>query len=817
MLQRISFFLFTVFFFVTASAQTTHITGKVYNSTTNETMPFVSIIGVGTTQGAVSDIDGNFDLTITSHVDSIRAVYVGYKPTTLKVQQGITQVINIGMAPEGNELAAVEIHPGENPAVTILKQVYKHKDDNDKVKLDAYQYEVYNKLEFDLNNIDPKFQQRKVMKPVQFIFDNIDSTNPSEKPHLPLFFSESISEVYFLRSPRCQKEVIKGSKVSGVSDASVAQFTGDMYQNVDIYKNDILVFGKIFVSPVSNNGVAFYKYYLVDSMVIDGHWCYQIQFKPRRKQELLFVGNVWIADTSFAVKRLEMNIVDDANINYINSFYVIQEFDNTSGAWMMTRERVIGDFTMADKKMGFYGRKTTSYKDIVINKPMDNDFYTRTDNLVVEKGAETRNDSFWVASRHDSLNKTEQGIYQMVDSVQHLKIYHSWETAVITAYTGYYTIGPIDYGPWYKTISANPIEGTRFRVGGRTSNNFSRWLELSGYAAYGTKDELFKYTFGFKTYITKKPRQITGVFYKNDNEILGLSNNAFTTDNVLATLFRTNPLSNFTHVEQYEYWYELEPFKGFNMKLSFVSRNMYPIGDGYVHPLPNGETENFQRITTSEVRANIRLAYNEKYIESTFSRASMGTKYPIVQIQYIEGLKGVFGSHYNYRKLSINVDDRLRFGVFGYTNYILEAGKTWGLVPYPLMVIHPGNETYVYDWSAFNLMRLYEFTSDQYAQATIIHHFDGFFLNHIPLMRKLKWREVATFKWLVGSVNERNRNELLFPTGLYTLSHGPYMEAGAGIENIFKFFRVDCFWRLSYLDNPNVKPVGIRVSLQVIF
>ncbi|HET6993183.1 MAG TPA: DUF5686 family protein, partial [Bacteroidia bacterium] len=353
----------------------------------------------------------------------------------------------------------------------------------------------------------------------KFIFDNIDSTNPSEKPHLPLFFSESISDFYFLKNPRCQKEVIKGSKVSGLNDASVAQFTGDMYQNVDIYKNDILVFGKIFVSPISDNGQAFYKYYLVDSMTIDGHWCYQIQFKPRRKQELLFVGNVWIADTAFAVKRLEMNIVDDANINYINSFYVIQEFNNTSGAWMMTKERVIGDFMLANKKEGFYGRKTTSYKDLVVNKPLDNDFYTRTDNLIVEKGAEDRNDSFWVANRHDSLSKTEVGIYKMVDTVQTLKIYHSWQTAVITAYTGYYTIGYFDYGPWYKTISGNPIEGTRFRLGGRTSDKFSKWLEFSGYAAYGTKDQLFKYTFGFKTHITKTPRQITGVFYKNDNEI----------------------------------------------------------------------------------------------------------------------------------------------------------------------------------------------------------------------------------------------------------------------------------------------------------
>ncbi|CAN5133191.1 DUF5686 and carboxypeptidase-like regulatory domain-containing protein [soil metagenome] len=818
MLRRIICLFCFIIFAGIVSAQTTHISGRVYSSDANEPMPFVSIIALGTTYGGVSDIDGNFNIPIIGHVDSIRAIYVGFFNTTLKVKQGQTQVINIPMKAKSSDLEPVTILPGENPAITLLKLVYKHKPENDKEKLDAYQYEVYNKLEFDLNNIDEKFQKSKVMKPVKFIFDNIDTTNPSEKPHLPLFFSESISDFYYQKNPKIQKEIIKGSKVSGLEDASVAQFTGDMYQNVNVYDNNILVFGKTFVSPISNNGPAYYKYYLVDSLVIDGHWCYQIQFKPRRKQELLFYGNVWIADTAYAVKRLEMNIVDDANINYVNSFNVIQEYDNTSGAWLMIRERVIGDFVLADKKMGFYGRKTASYRDIVINKPQEPDFYKRTDNLVVEKGAESRNDSFWVAMRHDSLSKTEKGIYQMVDSVQSLHIYKAWETVVITAYTGYKVMGPFEFGPWYKTISGNPIEGTRFRLGGRTSNSFSRWMEFSGYVAYGLKDEQFKYNFAYKTFITKKPRRLTGINYKDDNEILGLSNNAFSSDNVLATIFRRSPFNNYTHVESYEYYYEREWFKGLDSKLSFTTRNMYPVGTAsYSRNDQNGNPENVLRITTSEIKLGIRFAYNDKYVESTFTRASVGTKAPIIQLLYVEGLKGVFGSQYQYRKVSINLDDRLRFGIFGYTNYILEAGKTWGTVPFPLMTLHPGNETYVYDWSAYNMMNYFEFASDMYATATIIHHFDGFFLNHIPLMRKLKWREVATFKWLVGSVEQKNKQEILFPSTLYTLNHGPYMEAGAGIENIFKFFRVDCFWRLTYLDHPNVAPVGVRVSLQVLF
>jgi hypothetical protein len=273
-----------------------------------------------------------------------------------------------------------------------------------------------------------------------------------------------------------------------------------------------------------------------------------------------------------------------------------------------------------------------------------------------------------------------------------------------------------------------------------------------------------------------------------------------------------------TRVEQYEVWYERDWFTGFNMRLALVNRNMYALNDtAYYNVLPDGAYNYLTSIQTSEVRANFRFAWDEKYVEGVFSRVSMGTRYPVVQVQYVAGLKGVFNSDFTYHRVSINVDDRIRINPIGYTNYILEAGKIFGTVPYPLMILHPGNETYVYDWASFNMMNYYEFASDQYAMATLIHHFDGFFLNKIPLMRKLKWREVASFRMVYGSVSDSNRKSLVFPSTLYSLDKGPYMEAGAGIENIFRFFRVDCFWRLSYLDNPRVKPVGVRISLQVLF
>ncbi len=220
---------------------------------------------------------------------------------------------------------------------------------------------------------------------------------------------------------------------------------------------------------------------------------------------------------------------------------------------------------------------------------------------------------------------------------------------------------------------------------------------------------------------------------------------------------------------------------------------------------------------TSEVTIQTRFAYDEKYVEGTFTRASLGTKYPVMQLQYTKGTSGLFNSQYDYHKLTLNIDDRLRFNPIGYTNYIIEGGQTFGQVPYPLLFVHPGNQTLIYDYASFNLMNFFEFASDRYATVSIFHHFEGFFFNKVPLFRKLKWREVFIAKALVGTLSQKQKDIMVFPNNLMELSKGPYYEVGAGVENIFKVFRIDAFWRLSYLDNPNITKFGIRWSIQLTF
>lgn len=820
----ITFFV-TVFLFALSnlSAQTTKVSGKIVDAITREPLPFVNIVFKGTTVGGTSDVEGYFSIATDTKVDSIMISYIGYSKFTRAIKRGVSQDINIGLK-QGIDLMTVEIRPGENPAHRILRKIIANKDKNDREKLDAYEYEVYNKVEFDLNNLSEDFKNKKLLKPFAFIFDNIDSTNAKEKPYLPVFMTESLSDFFYKKNPKTRNEVVKASKVAGVENSSVSQFMGDMYQNVNIYENTILVFGKNFISPISDNALFFYKFYLIDSMVIDGHKCYQLQFKPKRKQELTFTGNLWATDTSFAIKQIEMSIADDANVNFINSTAVVQTYTQVDSVWMMQKERLVIDFNpfpIDQKKktvMGIYGRKTASYENFKINQPRPDKEYSLTENLKVKEDAFNKKEEYWEQHRHDSLSKNEKQIYHMVDTLQTLPIYKNWIDVLQIFVTGYKVKGNFEYGPYYNIISSNEIEGARFRFGGRTSNQFSKWYELSGYVAFGTRDEKFKYSLGIRSFIDKKPRTMVGLYYKNDNEILGQSQNGFTTDNILASVFRTSPLRNLTNVKQVNAYIEREWFTGFNTKLSFVNREMAPLADfHYEYIKPSNQIVFKESITTSEFRFLARLAYNEKYVEGEFSRISLGTHYPIVQAQYTVGLQDLFHSDYNYQKLVLNIDDRIRINPIGYFDYVLEYGKVFGKLPYPMLELHGGNETYIYDIYAYNSMNYYEFVSDEYYSVTISHHFDGFFLNRIPLMRKLKWREVVGAKVLFGSVNEDNKNVLIFPEHLTALNNGGYYEASAGIENILKVFRIDGVWRLSYLDNPKAIPFSIKASLQFSF
>ncbi|MDI1354138.1 MAG: DUF5686 family protein [bacterium] len=795
------------------------IRGKVFSVDNKEALPFVPVAMKGTPYGAQTDFDGNYVIKCSKLGDSIVAQYVGYKRMSRAVNKQLSeQVINFPLKELGGiSLDEVVVKAGENPAHRIIRNCVKNKDKNNKAKLEAYEYEAYNKLEFDLNRIPKEMRTNKMFKPIAFVFENVDSTYSNEKPSLPFFIIENLSQFYYRKDPTRKKEVVIASKVTGLENASVSQVLGDMYQNVNIYDNNILVFNKQLPSPLSENALFYYKFYLQDSAFENNQYIYHITFKPKRVQELSFSGNIWIADTTWGVKRLEMTIPKDANLNFINTANVVQEFSYSDSTWFMSKDRLVLDFSPNKKVPGFYGRKTTSYKKIILNQPKADKFYEFADRIVVDEGALNKSDEFWNENRHDSLTVREKKIFKMIDTIQTLPIYRTWVDVFYLLIAGYAKVNNFEIGPYYNLVSYNKVEGLRLRFGGRTTEKFSKWYELNGYVAYGLLDEKWKYSLGFKSFITKTPhRQIVGMTFRSDNEILGQSTNGFSQDNIFASLFRTNPLTNLTRVSGTEAWYQREWFQGLLTKGILVGRTLMPLGtQRYLEFQDDGSVKPIQSIYTTEFRVNVRFAWKEKYVGEGFSRVSIGTRYPILQLNYAKSLQNAFKAQYDYQKLVLNVNDRIRITpILGYTDYTIEFGKIWGILPYPLMELHGGNETYIYDYMAFNMMHYYEFTSDKWVSAAVFHHFEGLFLNKLPLLRKLKWREVATVKGVWGTVKKENMQVLLFPRTLSSLNRGPYVEASLGIENIFKVFRIDAFWRLSYQFPRSADNFGIKVGFQ---
>lgn len=796
------------------------IRGKVFAAGNKEALPFVPVLIKGTTIGTQSDFDGNFVIKTSTLGDSLIASYVGYKRTARKINKNAAdQEINIAMEDAGAlVLEEVTVKAGENPAHRIVRNCVKHKDKNNRSNLESYEYETYNKIEFDLNRIPKEMREKKILKPISFVFNNVDSANSGEKPSLPFFIVENISNFYYKKNPQRKKEVVIASKITGIENSSVSQVLGDMYQNINIYDNNILVFNKQMPSPVSDNGLFYYKYYLEDSTFEGNQYIYHIRFKPKRVQELSFTGNMWIADTTWGIKRLEMSLPKDANINFINSVNVIQEFTLQDSVWFLTKDRLVIDFAPTKKAIGFYGRKTTSYKKIKLNQPKQDKFYEFADKIVVDDSASLRTDDFWNQNRHDSLTAREQKIFKMIDTIQSLPIYSNWVDVFYLLVAGYKKFNNFEIGPYSNLISYNRVEGPRFRFGGRTSDVFSKWYELGGYVAYGTWDEKWKYSIGFRSFISKRPnRQLVGMSYKSDYEILGQSSNGFSQDNVLASFFRASPLTNLTRVDKTEAYYERQWFPGLITKMFITGRQLTPLGSNhYYYVKKDGAIGEKENIVNTEARLFVRFAWKEKYVGDGFSRVYLGTKYPIVQLNYTKSLLNAFRGEYDYHKLVVNVSDRVRITpILGYTDYTIEGGKIWGAVPYPLMELHGGNETYIYDYLAFNMMKYYEFASDQFVSAALFHHFEGLFLNKIPLLRKLKWREVATVKGVWGTVNDKNRKTLLFPSTLHALDKGPYVEASLGVENIFKIFRVDAFWRLNYQLPRAIDNFGFKFGFQL--
>ncbi len=805
-----------------AISQKTKVTGIVKDSVTNEPLPFVNVFFNSTKVGVTTNIQGEFVIETFYATDSLVISFIGYKKLKVPINKDHSQHLEILLNESFTALEEITIISSDiNPAHAIINNVIKNKKINNREKLDAYQYEVYNKIQFDINNLTEDFKSTKAFKKFNFIFDNVDTAGGKE--FLPLFVTESLSDYYFRKSPKTHKEIIKASNVSGVDNESISQFTGDMYQQVNIYDNYLTIFRKNFISPISKQCMSYYKYYLIDSLNVDGYWCYQLDFVPKRKGELTFDGTLWVHDTTYAIKKVSSTISKEANINFVNNLKVTQTFNQVEKeVWMLTKDELFIDFQWTKKALGFYGRKTTSYNNFIINQLKEEPFYAGAENIFIADSASKRDEKYWKRNRHDTLTNQQQEVYKMIDTLQQLPVMRTYADVIYLLATGYKIFGKFEVGEYTSLYSFNEVEGHRFRGTIRTSNNFSTRIELSAFGAYGLNDNTFKYGGSSRFFITKKPRRLVQIVFKKDVEQIGISSNAYNNTGVVSSLFRRNPFNKFIFNTETRISYTREWFHGFSSNILFRNSILQPIGIiNFTNIDPVGVETNIDRINSSEITLQTRFAYNEKYISGEFDRVSLGTKFPILEFNYGYGIPNLLGSQYEFHRLKFSFKHKVPLGILGKFNYQFSLGKIFGDVPYPLLEVHPGNETWSYNDEAFNMMNIGEFISDEFVSAKIENHFDGLILNKIPFLKKLKWREVVALQGVWGRLTNNTFSTMELPDFSKSLEKKPYLESSLGIENIFKFLRIDVIWRLSYLNNDfegiKVAPFGIRAKLQFDF
>ncbi len=842
--------LLPIFIFLIISlysyAQETVVKGRITDVNTNEAIPFANVKFKGIDVGASADFDGYYILRTNLPVDSIVVNYLGYLPKSKRVKKAQTQVIDFQLQSSSVGIKEVLVEAGINPAIQVIKDVQKKRDGYNKASLKAYQYENYSKIQIDVDNISERVRNKKILRPVTALFDSLDVLAGEDgQANLPVFYSENISDVYYTSEPiKKKKEIIKASKLTavGIQDGILtSQFTGSSFEEYNFNQNKLLIFQKEFLSPISDNALFFYDFFITDTVELNDYRCFQIKVRPKNNKDLLFTGNIWIVDSLWALKQVNLEIPKSVNINFLERVQVQQELEPTeAGPWLTMKSRVVIDFADITKKtVGMIAKLYNSIKDVKVNQTQELKFYDSPIRLT--KDALTRDVNYWNNHRHEKLTATDINVFSMIDTIRNIP---RVKVAVNTFYTlvsGHYTYNKIDIGPYPNLIAYNNIEGYKIRIGGRTNIKFSNTWIARAYIAYGFKDQQFKYNLQVEKILDRNYWTKVGIQRREDVDQVGLAfefDDSPAFNNEQSSLYvTTSQITRFALLNrktENRIWFEREITKSFTTRLTIQNidfKHFYTASQD-----SNVNVGAFQRdFTTTEFVMEGRFAWNEYQVLDNNRRYIIGdTKVPVFTLQYIKGVKNLVNSDLNYSRMNFKINHRLRLGFLGYSRYIINFGKVFSAAPYTLLEVHRGNQTPFFAYATFNMMNYFEFISDEYISLDYVHHFEGLFFNRVPLIRQLKWRELVTLRAVYGDLSNKNRSPVIV-NSFSTLEQKPYVEAGFGISSILRIIRVDFIYRLTYTDDAyrlkyrqlqlnngvtapyDVDRFGVKVSLQFSF
>ncbi len=769
----------------------TVVTGQVVDASGGEPLGSVSVSFAGGI-GTRTDSLGRFRLSAVGSFREVAFSCVGYLPVVKIILPGQVNKLQVLLERNINELAGVTIGAVKggryrnkgNPAVELIQKLIAHKGEN-RAEAAAYlQYEQYERMGLSLFNLPQKLVESTFFSKYRFMLDTVQG-----QTFLPVLLEEKLSDVY--NKTQVQK-AYKGVNILQFMDtAGVKLYVNQLYgHQPDIYENNLFILANQFLSPIADHAPNYYKFFITDTV---GNQV-ELAFTPRTKGDLLFEGKLTVSlDGHYAVTACELRLNRQINVSFVRSFDVLLDFAvQPGGRYQLTQSKVKADFGLTNKGWGVFGERTVIYRNY-------------------------RNDSVKVVTKpsgFDTLSKGQAQVYEKLYQLEQMPSYKRtmWWLTTLTA--GYADTAPVQIGPVAHFLSFNSQEGLKPELGLRTTPQLDSTFYAEGYGAYGTRDRRFKgnaigYLSLNKIAPYRFPNNYFKVSYLYDVDVPG---HTFSVTN------RSTALSSF-QTGKTDYWLysritELQYVKDFESHFSYTigykNWEQTP-AKALVYQLQDGTR--IPSLTTNELNLHLRYAPHEELIQGSRTRHSIHNPYPIYDLLINRSI-----GNYRYTDIGINIYKRFYLSQAGFTDITLLGGYVLGKVPFPLLNISPANQSLAYKRDAYNAMNYLEFVSDHYAGLNLTHTFNGLLLNKVPLIKHLKWREFLSAKILYGGVrSENNPGVYRFPPNVYALGSTPYVEAGAGIGNIFKFFRVDLIRRFNYLDHPDARPYSLKFSFQPEF
>lgn len=821
------------------------ISGVVKDAETGETIPLATIISEkDRKRNVVADENGHFTVSVVSGInEEWKITASGYTPFILKFD-GSDTLRTIYLTPRQYELDAVVINPSKNkyskknnPAVDFVKKLREESRHHDPKNEPYYSYSQYEKTLIGVNDFKQEFKDGYFSKGGKFLEDYVDFSPITGKRLLNLMLKEKQSTRLF-EEGKNEKEIVEGYRSCGIDEVinqdNMRIIMEDAVREIDPYKESITLLQNRFVSPLSGIGPDYYKYYLTDTVFVGEERCIELSFVPHNAQSMGFNGNIYVplGDSTMFVKKITMRTPSDINMNLVDNIFINLTYEKDS---LGNRHKVYDDvcieLSLIPQAPKIYGRKTTVYSDFDYTRSDKyDDFYSKLGNYFALDESAERGEGFWEESRLVPLTAAESRMGGMMKAMRKKPLLYWGEKVVRLLESGYLMTGKnskFDIGPLNTLISGNTVEGVRLRLGGMTTAHLNKHLFGTAYIAYGTRDHKWKYgvdmeySFPEKKYHSFEwPRHGLFFNYRYDLDMLGQHYLFTNSDNAFLSIKRMKSiLTTYRRLEQGGYILELP--NNFSVEAK-VRRETQEATQWIPFIFANGDV--MEKYRQSSFALSVRWAPGEKFIQGRTTRSPVNMDAWIFQLTHEYGPKGFLGSAFTLNRTELSIRKRLWFSAFGYTDVILKGGYTWSSVYFTSLMWPNANLSYTIQPESYSLMNPMEFANDKYGAIDLTYFGMGVLFNRIPLLNRLKLREVVTFKGLMGGLSsrndpEQNRDLPVFPFDAHprVMTDKPYMELGVGIDNICMFFRIDYVWRLTYRDTPGCDKSGLRFAFHFSF